>query len=81
MHFYEDNPGCWSKIANHQRLQNLGLGVLEEKHPGDEDSSDEEVKDSAGSRGPAEDTNLMDRLMGKDQTSSSEKPSIQDLGN
>ncbi|KAL6234474.1 hypothetical protein BDW75DRAFT_163939 [Aspergillus navahoensis] len=54
---------------------NLGLGVLEEKRPGDE-----EEKDASGFRGQFEDTDLMDRLMGKEKTSSSVKPSIQDLG-
>ncbi|KAL5002604.1 hypothetical protein BDV10DRAFT_104732 [Aspergillus recurvatus] len=53
---------------------NLGLGVLEEKRPGDEE------KDASESRGQSEDTDLMDRLMGKEKTSSSAKPSIQDLG-
>ncbi|KAL4978354.1 hypothetical protein BDW66DRAFT_18575 [Aspergillus desertorum] len=54
---------------------NLGLGVLEEKRPGDE-----EERDASESRGQSEDTDLMDRLMGKETTSSSAKPSIQDLG-
>ncbi|KAL4899506.1 hypothetical protein BDW74DRAFT_109163 [Aspergillus multicolor] len=54
---------------------NLGLGVLEEKRPGDE-----EDKEPSGSHGPTEDTDLMDRLMGKEKKSSTEKPSIQDLG-
>ncbi|OJI97306.1 hypothetical protein ASPVEDRAFT_24271 [Aspergillus versicolor CBS 583.65] len=58
---------------------NLGLGVLEEKRPGDEPTSGDEEKDSEP-HGHS-DTNLMDRLMGKEKTSSSEKPSIQDLGN
>ncbi|KAL4989334.1 hypothetical protein BDW68DRAFT_72253 [Aspergillus falconensis] len=53
---------------------NLGLGVLEEKRPGYEE------KDSSESRGQSEETDLMDRLMGKEKTSSSAKPSIQDLG-
>ncbi|RDW76620.1 NOPCHAP1/New4 family protein [Aspergillus mulundensis] len=54
---------------------NLGLGVLEEKRPGDE-----EDKEAPGSHGPTGNTDLMDRLMGKEKKNSSDKPSIQDLG-
>ncbi|KAL4790851.1 hypothetical protein BDV19DRAFT_371579 [Aspergillus venezuelensis] len=54
---------------------NLGLGVLEEKRPGDDD---DEFRPAAP--GSAGDTDLMDRLMGKEKTDSKEKPNIQDLG-
>ncbi|KAL4945839.1 hypothetical protein BDV06DRAFT_183897 [Aspergillus oleicola] len=55
---------------------NLGLGVLEEKRPGEDD----EEFGHPESHAQAEDTNLMDRLMGKEKTASSGKPNIQDLG-
>ncbi|KAL4768582.1 hypothetical protein BDW60DRAFT_197147 [Aspergillus nidulans var. acristatus] len=54
---------------------NLGLGVLEEKRPGDQDE-----RDVSESHGQSEDTDLLDRLLGKEKTSPSAKPSIQDLG-
>ncbi|KAL4816333.1 hypothetical protein BDW67DRAFT_52515 [Aspergillus spinulosporus] len=54
---------------------NLGLGVLEEKRPGDQ-----EERDVSESHGLSEDTDLLDRLLGKEKTSPSAKPSIQDLG-
>jgi hypothetical protein len=56
-------------------LQNLGLGVLEEKRPGDQDE-----RDVSESHGQSEDTDLLDRLLGKEKTSPSAKPFIQDLG-
>jgi hypothetical protein len=56
-------------------LQNLGLGVLEEKRPGDQDE-----RDISDTHGQSEDTDLLDRLLGKGKTSPSAKPSIQDLG-
>ncbi|KAL4809430.1 hypothetical protein BDV18DRAFT_80436 [Aspergillus unguis] len=59
---------------------NLGLGVLEEKRPGDESDNEQETNSPTGPHESNQDTNLMDRLMGKDKASS-EKPSIQDLGN
>ncbi|KAL4917538.1 hypothetical protein BDW62DRAFT_201568 [Aspergillus aurantiobrunneus] len=59
---------------------NLGLGVLEEKREGDDSNSGEGEARDSGPHDPSEDTHLLDQLMGKQKTSSSEKPSIQDLG-
>ncbi|KAL4875364.1 hypothetical protein BJY04DRAFT_165538 [Aspergillus karnatakaensis] len=58
---------------------NLGLGVLEEKRPDDERNPLE--GDSKDSRSTGSETNVLDHLMGKEKTSPSAKPSIQDLGN
>ncbi|KAL2841556.1 hypothetical protein BJY01DRAFT_8249 [Aspergillus pseudoustus] len=58
---------------------NLGLGVLEEKRPGDdEDFSDGETNERGNPSEPQE-TNVMDRLMKKEKSSSSDKPSIQEI--
>ncbi|KAL2828431.1 hypothetical protein BDW59DRAFT_159636 [Aspergillus cavernicola] len=57
---------------------NLGLGVLEEKRSGDDQSSGEEEAKHSGNHGPSGETNVLDKLMGKEKTSS-EKPSIQEL--
>ncbi|KAL3456894.1 hypothetical protein BJX64DRAFT_281014 [Aspergillus heterothallicus] len=57
---------------------NLGLGVLEEKRPGDnEDFSGGEI-DEPANQSESQETNVMDRLMKKDKPTS-EKPSIQEI--
>ncbi|KAL4956715.1 hypothetical protein BDW69DRAFT_181278 [Aspergillus filifer] len=72
----EDKEGGESGGEGKQYIEmNLGLGVLEEKRPGDDD---EEFKPAVQSS--AGDTDLLDRLMGKEKTDSKEKPNIQDLG-
>ncbi|KAL4782023.1 hypothetical protein BJX76DRAFT_306186 [Aspergillus varians] len=71
--YENDNKGDGRYIE-----MNLGLGVLEEKRPGDDQSSGDGERDF-GAHEPSDDTNLMDHLMGKKRTTSSEKPSIQDL--
>ncbi|KAL4934684.1 NOPCHAP1/New4 family protein [Aspergillus undulatus] len=73
----EDEDGGEGKGGRYIEM-NLGLGVLEEKRPGEEGSRASETQGQS----PIGDTNLMDQLMGKEKTGSSEKqkPSIQDLG-
>ncbi|KAL3480389.1 hypothetical protein BJX99DRAFT_254692 [Aspergillus californicus] len=56
---------------------NLGLGVLEEQRSNDEQGSGEGNKPQHSE--PSEETDLLDKLMGK-KASSSDKPSIQELG-
>ncbi|KAL4873690.1 hypothetical protein BDV12DRAFT_51639 [Aspergillus spectabilis] len=59
---------------------NLGLGVLEEKRPGDgQNPGDGEPKYSKPQS--SAETNVLDHLMGREKTSPSDKPPIQDLGN
>ncbi|KAL5342319.1 hypothetical protein BJX70DRAFT_316613 [Aspergillus crustosus] len=58
---------------------NLGLGVLEEKRSGDDENPDDGESKDPEPRRP--ETNVLDHLMGKEESSPSDKPSIQDLGN
>lgn len=61
-------------------LQNLGLGVLEEKREGDSSSEDDEM----GGVGPdgqdreSKDSNVLDKLMGNGE-STSKKPTIEEM--
>lgn len=70
-------------------LQNLGLGVLEEKR-GDDATSSSEDEGEDGASGPARDSSnkkskkyadsdVLDKLMGGKQ-SAAEKPSIEEMG-
>ncbi|KAI9041987.1 NOPCHAP1/New4 family protein [Aspergillus affinis] len=61
---------------------NLGLGVLEEQHSDDEDKGEKSEKPQKESevRSKSEtDSNVMDTLMGNDESPSSKKPTIQEL--
>ncbi|KAI9372731.1 hypothetical protein BJX61DRAFT_506056 [Aspergillus egyptiacus] len=58
---------------------NLGLGVLEEKSSNDERSSGEGNAGKSEAHGSSGESNVLDKLMGK-ETPSSGKPSIQELG-
>jgi hypothetical protein len=58
---------------------NLGLGVLEEKRPGDDENFSDGETNEHGNQGEAQETNVLDRLMKKEKASSSDKPSIQEI--
>ncbi|KAH8426106.1 NOPCHAP1/New4 family protein [Aspergillus melleus] len=61
---------------------NLGLGVLEEQHSDDEDmgeKSEKPQKDPESRSKSETDSNVMDTLMGNDESPSSKKPTIQEL--
>lgn len=66
-------------------VQNLGLGVLEEKRGDQEDSSGDEGDDEMGGTGSdkkgkdGEDADILGKLMGG-KNADTDKPAIEDLG-
>ena len=72
-------PVCFYASELTTCLQNLGLGVLEERRSDDDasSSSDESNSDSSGEQDrPSRESNVLGRLMGKESTS---KPTIEEV--
>ncbi|KAL2865401.1 NOPCHAP1/New4 family protein [Aspergillus lucknowensis] len=57
----------------------LGLGVLEERRRGSHESFSDEEGCEPENKEASRETNVMDRLMKREKTSSSDKPSIQEI--